>query len=254
LKYPTDKIVSITEGAGAPAILLLHGWGGDENTLAAISRPLAAHRRTVRIALPGFGSSPEPLEPWGSKEYAEVVAEWMEINGLKGADLVGHSHGGRVAIRLAASRPDLVGSLVLIDSAGLPPRRSVGLKLKLIYGRILKAAAKLIGGEFARKVEASRQKLGSADWQAASPVMRGTLIRVIPEDLSTEMKSLRMPVLLIWGSKDTATPLWMGQRMNKLIANSKLEVLDGAGHYSFLERTGEVVSLLWNHLGLPKAW
>jgi len=222
--------------------------------MAALAKPLAAQRRVIRLALPGFGKSPEPSEPWGSSEYAEAIAVWMDREGLKGVDLVGHSHGGRVAIRLAALRPDLVGRLSLIGSAGLPPRRSVALRLKLLYGRFLKGVAGIVGGKFAEEVQARRQKLGSADWQAASPVMKGTFKRVIPEDLSDQMVALKVPILLIWGSKDTATPLWMGERMNRLIGGSRLEVLGGAGHYAFLERTGEVVSLLWDHFGLTKAW
>jgi len=235
-------------------MLLLHGWGGDETTLAALARPLSAQRHVIRLALPGFGKSPEPSEPWGSLEYAEAVAAWMDHERLKGVDLVGHSHGGRVAIRLAAIRPDLVGRLALMGSAGLPPRRSVSLKLKTLYGKLLKIVAGIVGGRFAATMEVRRQKLGSADWKAASPVMRGTLRRVIPEDLSLEMRSIQAATLLIWGSKDTATPLWMGERMRQLINGSRLEVLEGAGHYAFLERTGEVVSLLWKHFGLTKAW
>jgi len=252
--YSVERIVSAESGSGSPAILMLHGWGGDERTLASLAAPFSAHRRVFRIALPGFGSSPEPPEPWGSAEYASAVADWMTRKGLTGADVVGHSHGGRAAIRLAAERPGLVKSLVLIGSAGLRGNRSIAVSLKLAYSRVLRSIAGLAGGRVAEAVKARRERLGSPDWKAATPLMRATLSRVLQEDLSEQARAITAPTLLIWGENDSATPVWMGKKLAQLISSSRIHIIEGAGHYVFLDRPGEVTSLIWDHLGLPKAW
>jgi pimeloyl-ACP methyl ester carboxylesterase len=254
MNYPIDKISFVSEGSGEPPVLFLHGWGGNEDTLATLSAPLTPHRRTLRLALPGFGSSPEPEESWSSNDYVEVLACWLDSQSLTRIDLIGHSFGGKIAVGLAASRPELVNRLVLIASAGLRPNRSFAVRAKVLYAKALRKTAGLVGGRLAKRLEIRWRKLGSEDWKAASPVKRGTLSRVIPEDMAESLKRVVAPTLLIWGTLDTATPIWMGRRMAELIPDVHLLALEGTGHYCFLERKGEVAAAIWKHLELPEAW
>ena len=65
--------------------------------------------------------------------------------------------------------------------------------------------------------------------------MRQTMVRVVNEDLTEEMPRVKMPVLLIWGDADTATPIADGRRMEELMPEAGLAVIPGAGHFSFLD-------------------
>ena len=206
--YPTASLICSEEGQGTPPLLLLHGWGGDEQTLRLISDRIAGHRQTVRIALPGFGRSAEPPLPWGTWDYVDVIHRWIvEHFPNQSLDIVAHSFGGRVAIGLAARHPDTVNRLVLIGCAGLRPKRSLNVKLKRFYSKQLRMIGGLIGGTIATKIEKARQQLGSEDWRRASPLMRGTLSKVLDEDLSCDLKKIKHPTLLC-GKSEPVRDRW----------------------------------------------
>jgi pimeloyl-ACP methyl ester carboxylesterase len=219
-----------------------------------LGQPISQHREVLSISLPGFGGSPEPAQSWGTWDYTALVRRYLVAQTNDPVDIIAHSFGGRIAVGLAARYPDLVRRLVLIASAGLRPPRSAKVRLKLLSGRIITRVASLTGGRLGRELLAGKQKLGSPDWQAASPVMRGTLSRVLREDLSRECRLVQAPTLLIWGEGDRDTPPILGRRMSVLIPHSELKILSGAGHYCFLDRPGEVLSLVWRHLALPSPW
>lgn len=254
-KYRCEDIYYVEEGIDLPPLLLLHGWGGDSNSLKVISSRISGYRKTLRIALPGFGASPEPTEPWGTWDYVETINRWISDRfPNQPVDIAAHSFGGRIAIGLASHHPETVNRLILIGSAGLRPKRSFAVRLKRFYSKQLRSIGRIIKGKFGERIEIVRQQLGSDDWRNASPLMRGTLSRVLDEDLSSELKTITKPTLLIWGSKDTATPVWMGRAMELLIPGAELKIIEDTGHYCFLDRPGETTSAIWKFLELPEAW
>lgn len=225
-------------GHGQP-IVFLHGWGGEIASFGAIPSLLADHFRSVAVDLPGFGKSPVPPEPWGSFEYADLVASFLRQQKLGPCTLVGHSFGGRVSIALAAMYPALVKKLVLVDSAGLVPRRTARY-----YARIylVKTARKLVsvpilGGLKDPVLRKVYRVVGSADYNAAvNPILRATLVKSVNEDLRECLPRISVPTLLVWGDQDLDTPLSDGRLMEKLIPDAGLVVFEGAGHFAYLDR------------------
>ena len=252
--YPLEQIEYRIKGTGNPPILLLHGWGGSYKALDVLGEPLAQHRRIFSVSLPGFGASPEPAEAWNASDYSNVVKNWLDRQGIETVDIIAHSFGGRIAIGLAANYPRSVGRLVLMASAGIKPRRSIRTRLKIRTARGLKRAASILGGRYLQIMDRWRDRLGSQDWKLSSPAMRRILVNILDEDQSETIARITVPTLLIWGNKDTATPLWMGEKMNRLIRGSKLVTVEGAGHFCYLEQKGEVLAEIWKHLQLPSAW
>src|SRR6516165_6227419 len=108
----------VAAGSGAP-VVLLHGWGARIESWGPIPAILAERFRVLAPDLPGFGETPGPDRAWGTYEYADFLATFLETQELSKPVLVGHSFGGRTSIALAARRPELVGKLVLVDSAGI---------------------------------------------------------------------------------------------------------------------------------------
>jgi len=84
--------------------------------------------------------------------------------------------------------------------------------------------------------EKLRQKYGSRDYNALDEEMRKTFVKVISLDLTDRLPLIEQPTLLLWGDKDTETPLWMGQKMEKLIPDAGLVVLEGGTHFAYLEQ------------------
>jgi len=220
----------------------------------AIGKPLAQYREIISLALPGFGSSPEPPEPWGTMEYVELLNRYFEEKQIDKCDIIAHSFGGRISIGFADRYSHHVNRLILIGSAGIKPLRSMRTEFRIMAAKTLKHASKISSGSLSVYLEKLRNQLGSSDWKTASVTMRGTLIKVLNEDLTDELKRIKAETLLIYGENDLATPPQVGKTMHKLIADSKLKIIPDAGHYTWLDRQGEVLSLIWNHLELPAAW
>ncbi len=252
--YNLDKIAGKFYGAGTPPILMLHGWGGDLHSMDVLGKPLSQHRQIISISLPGFGDSPEPLESWDTADYVTILKRWLAKSGLSGLDIIAHSFGGRVAIMLTSKHPELANSLVLIASAGLRTQRSLKTRMKILTAKSLSRGARILKGRLGAYMEKQREQLGSQDWKLASPVMRGILVKVLKEDLSAELRGIEAPTALIWGEKDTATPVYMAEAMDRLIPDSHLVVIRDAGHFCYLEQKGEVLSEIWKHFELPAAW
>ncbi len=232
-----------TTGEGAD-VLLLHGWGCDHTIWDGVQRHLETGFRVTSIDLPGFGGSSEPPVPWGVEEYAANLEQFLRERDITDPILFGHSHGGRVSLLYASRNP--VRKMVLVDAAGVKPRRPLKYYLKVYSFKTIKNIAPLIMGKkrAEKMIENRRRCSASADYNAASPVMRATLSRVVNEDLRRVMPSIKAPTLLVWGSADTATPLRDAKIMEQLIKDSGLVVFEGAGHYSFLERPAQFAAVI----------
>lgn len=230
-------------GSG-PAMILMHGWGCQSSTLKSIA-DIAAERHTVyNIDLPGFGKSDEPSEVWGVGEYVSMLEEFVKKLAIDKPILLGHSYGGRVGI-LYSSRND-VDKLVLVDAAGVKPRRSLKYYFKVYSYKAGKCLTRLILGKekAAARIERMRQRRGSADYAAASPMMRMIMTKSINQDLRYAMPSIKAPTLLIWGENDTATPMRDARIMEKLIPDAGLVSFPGCGHYSFLDNPYQFAAVL----------
>lgn len=221
---------------GGLPVVLMHGWGCDHTTVRSVAEILEPGMRVINVDLPGHGQSPEPPEIWGVEDYTALMEKFIEKLGLKDLTLIGHSFGGRIGI-LLSSRNDYVRKLVLVDAAGIKPRRSMKYYVKVYTFKTLKRLLPLLFGKERgrRMIEAYRGKSGSADYRNASPVMRGILSKCVNEDLKSVMPSIKASTLLIWGAQDTATPLSDAKTMERLIPDSGLVSFDGCGHYSFLD-------------------
>lgn len=224
-----------TGAASDPAdlpVLVLHGWNAHLEAVAPIVSPLAEQTEVLALDLPGFGESDDPPETWGSRDYARFVAALLERAGISRCHVVGHSRGGAVAIWLASERPELVARMILCDSAGLRPKRGTKYRLRVGLAKLGRLLG-LLGPPGRRLQQRIRGRVASADYLEASEAMRDTFRRVIAEDLSELLPGIEKPCLLVWGERDTDTPLWMGRRMEELLPDAALVVIDGADHFSY---------------------
>lgn len=238
------------EGEGSP-VVLMHGWGCTHDTVKSIADVCLKSHRVYNVDFPGFGRSTEPQSGspvWGVEEYTQMIERLVKTEGIENPILIGHSFGGRVAI-VYASRND-VDKVVLVDAAGVKPRRPLKYYLKVYSFKAAKWWCNLVMGKkrAARRIEAMRNKRGSSDYASSSPMMKTIMSKVVNEDLCHLMPAIKAPTLLIWGSNDTATPLGDAKKMEKLIPDAGLVAFDGCGHYSFLDNRAGFAAVLDNFI------
>ncbi|MDR2686162.1 MAG: alpha/beta hydrolase [Oscillospiraceae bacterium] len=237
-----NQSVFYGEQGEGPAILLLHGWGADGALFAPLTGLLARKYRVLALDFPGFGHSPEPPAPWDVDGYADLVLGFLDALGIGECALLGHSFGGRVIIKLCARQLEAprFTKAILVGAAGV--RHGQGKKSS---GRAKRyRLAKKILKPFPKLLERARNHYGSADYRAASPLMRQVLVNTVNEDLSGLLPLIRQETLLIWGRGDDQTPLSDGQLMENTIPNAGLVILENAGHYAFLERQEQFLRVM----------
>ncbi len=216
-------------GQGSP-LLMLHGWGARASTFSPVLPMLTPNFEVVAPDLPGFGATPDPPAGWAVQDYAEWTLALLRRLDLPMVDVVAHSFGGRVAIKIAASHPQVIGRLVLTGGAGIPSQT-----LKARFGRWAGRTARSAGPAAQRILRPLAESLGSSDYRAARGAVRETFRRVVAEDLRPDMQRVASPTLLLWGDNDTETPVSDAREAHGLIAGSRLETLPG-GHYVFVDR------------------
>lgn len=231
------KLYYESRGEGSP-VLLLHGWMADMEAMRPIADAVVRMgMRAVSLDFPGFGKSEEPHEAFGVPEYARVTRAFIEQQGLAGADVVCHSFGGRVTILLASEEPALFRRLVLVDAAGIRPKRGLRYYIKTYAYKLGKRLRKVRWLDQLLHLNEKAKSAGSEDYRALkSDLMRAVFIKVVNLDLKDCLPKIKNPTLLIWGSADTSTPLYMGQLMEKRIPDAGLVVFEGAGHFSYADQ------------------
>lgn len=243
IKIDDISVNYIDEGEGN-VILLLHGWGSNITLFDGIIKALSPSHRVIAPDMPGFGKTAEPSAPWCVDDYVDFVMKFIDRMQLKEFSVLVHSFGGRVLFKMNAREnlPFVIHKAVLIDSAGIMPKKTWKQKISL---RMYKMARSIMSTAplhflYPDAVEEMRRKRGSADYNNATPTMRATLVKVVNEDLEELIPKLDCPTLIIWGDQDTATPIDDAKVMEQLIKDAGLVVCEGAGHYSFLEQPAKV--------------
>ncbi len=241
----------LIRGSG-PAVLVLHGWGASIEAVQPIVAGLAPVAAVHALDLPGFGQSEPPPRPWGVEDYQEFLAAFMDALGIERPTIVGHSNGGRIAIRMAATEPRRAARLVLVDSAGIRPKRTLRWYRRVGMAKLGKYAALWLGAPGERLRARIVGRVASTDYAAAGE-MRPTLVRLVNSDLREYLPRISVPTLLVWGADDTDTPPSDGRLMEQLIPDAGLVVLEGAGHYSYIDQAARFARIVTHFISPPEA-
>lgn len=220
---------------GTKEIVFLHGWGQNIQMMRPVGDPLEKDYHIIIIDLPGFGESEEPKYVWTLFDYVECLHQLFGELGIKNPVLVGHSFGGKISL-LYASKYE-VEKLVLLGSPFRPGITKLSLKTKL-----LKSVKKLPGMD--SLAEKAKKHIGSVDYRNASPLMRAIMVEHVNLDISEEIKTIKVPTIIIWGDRDQAVPLSEAYVLEQYLSDAAVIVYEECTHYAYLERLGQTVNII----------
>ena len=218
--------------AVAPAVLVLPGWMAKASLYRIAADAISEKYRVILIDMPGFtGDTPEPPEVWELDGFVNYTIAFIKALGIDTLSLMGHSFGGRIIIKMMnkTDLPFTVERIVLIDAAGIRHELSNKAKRKQ---KLFKFAKHFMSE---KQIEHYKETHGSADYRAASPLMRDCMVKAINEDLTPLLPGVIPETLLIWGTADTATPISDGELMERTMPDAGLARIEGAGHFSFAD-------------------
>ena len=246
--------LNLSDTGSGECILLLHGWGTNMNVYKSIIDYLTPYRRVISYDIPGFGESSCPSSAFSTDDYADLALCVLDKLGINKVTLIGHSHGGRTILNLA-SRDNLaieIDKIILIDSAGIVPKKTFLKKLKVKKYKLGKSILSFapVKRLFPNALEKYKAKHGSADYKAVSGTVRDSLVKVVNDDYKQRMKNIAASTLLIWGTNDDATPLSDGEYMEKNIPDAGLVKVEGGSHYSFLDSPILVKRVIFSYLNI----
>lgn len=237
-----DLVVEYTEEGEGPMMLMLHGWGNTMHYFQELNRELPGFRK-VMLNLPGFGGSERPRTPWTVEMYARFVKDFCSKLDIQPDILVGHSFGGRIITKGIARNILSAEKLVLVGSAGVARRKTVRNLLYAAFAKIGRVVLYPFPSSVYDKMRALIYAKSGSDYLTMRD-MSDTFLLMIREDLSADASQIHTPTLLVWGEGDVVTPVSEGKRLNRLIQDSKLVVIPGAGHFVHREKPVEVAAAL----------
>jgi pimeloyl-ACP methyl ester carboxylesterase len=217
---------TLVNPARPQSILILHGWGSSQQIMQQALSAYLPDLKHIYLDLPGFGKSPNEL-PLTTEDYAAIVRIFLEQIGEEPVAVLGHSFGGKVATLLDSPL------LVLLSSAGISVPKSPKVRFKIRLFKLLKPFG----------ITRWRMLFVSNDAKEMNAGMYQTFKNVVDEDFSDHFGAFGGRGLCIWGKDDTATPLWTGAQINKLLGNSRLVPMEG-DHFFFLNHGKEIADLI----------
>lgn len=214
-------------------VVILHGWALSAKTFAPLVSELKKHDiHAMAPDFPGFDSLHIPPKPLSLGDYAEFLDTYFRKRQIEKPILIGHSFGGRVALKYQSEHPKNVTALILTGAPGFTP---VSRKKLALFITIAKIGGTILSLPVLYRLK-DRVRLwyyyviGARDFYRAEGVMRETFKNIVKESLVSCMENVRVPTLLVWGANDIIVPEQIARRMEKVIRGSKLAVLPREGH------------------------
>ncbi|MBI4064949.1 alpha/beta hydrolase [Candidatus Gottesmanbacteria bacterium] len=216
-----------------PPLVILHGWGLSGSRFEPLVRELEKRRFTVYAPdFPGFGKAYIPTRPWFLRDYVSFLDDYIKKHSVVRPILIGHSFGGRVALKYCERKPKNITAMVLSGTPGFTPIPKRKLLLFIVLAKVGRFIFSIPPINFFQDHVRKwyYYVVGAKEFFRAEGAMRETFKRIVQEDLVTSMEAISIPTILIWGELDIIVPLSIAERMHRVIEGSQLVVVADADH------------------------
>lgn len=256
------NIAYIEAGRGKP-LLFLHGVGSDLSQWENNYPYFLERYRVLGIDLPGFGKSDKPQLEYSFEFYANTIIKFLDKLCIGKINLVGHSFGGHLTLYLAIHFPERLSKIIIVDSAGIQQFTDEQKKYILMQYNINKlinvTAEELRFGlklSFVKWLDVYEETVQrrialskSAEYRQYAFAVHKCIRAMLRQNVKNELYKIQLPVLIIWGEKDSLVPVIFGQEAHQLIQNSKLKVIPDSGHFPMIEKAKEFNQSVSNFIG-----
>lgn len=220
-------------GQSENKVIFLHGWGGNTDSFFKLALKLAEKRPDLELILvdyPGFGLTNAPdATGWDTFRYADWVAAFCETLEIKQAHFYVHSFGGRILTRLMNALPELGQKLVFTGAAGIKWPLSLRQKISVSLSKLVPKAKRSRGQRLQQFIVT--KIFGARDWGNVPPALKATLTKVLAEaDLRDDLTKINQDSLILWGEKDTITPIKSGTVYAEGLPHNKFMAFKNGRH------------------------
>lgn len=236
--YKDDYIIHYEKyGKANNNIIILPGWGETKNTFKYMIDTLKKSHTIYLIDYPGFGDSPFPSHNLILEDYTDIIYNFIKDLKIKKPTIIAHSFGGRITIDLFTRYKPNINKVILIDIAGIKPKKTMKQKFRQRIYKILKKLGNIFPNKIKQKyLEKLISIFGSNDLKNLNPNFRNTFISIVNKDQKNDIKNIDKETLIIWGEDDIDTPIKDAYFINKEIKDSGLIILNKTGHFSYFEK------------------
>ncbi|MCX6732742.1 MAG: alpha/beta hydrolase [Candidatus Roizmanbacteria bacterium] len=228
-------------------LVFLHGWGSNSPLWFSSTVELAEKGYELYfLDLPGFGKSQTPKKAFQLQDFANIVVQCVQKLEIVNPVLIGHSFGGKTAIRIASKKSIPLAGLVLVDSSGLP-HTSFSTQTKIKLAKTVKPFMDL---PFMKGIRSNLLRLSGSDDYIAFPELRETFVNIIREHIEFELPQVKNKTFIVWGGDDenSYTPVSDVGIFHRLIPVASAHIIQEAGHYCFLDKPKEFQTVLLEFL------
>jgi pimeloyl-ACP methyl ester carboxylesterase len=230
---------------GQETFVLVHGFGDSAETWSLVLPGLKNEGRVLAPDLAGFGRTPIPQEGMRFSVLTDYLGRFLDAVGVRKAVLAGNSLGGAVVIRYAATHPDRVSHLFLLDSAGL----HAGATIAAAQPETREEARETIKAVSGKNLDAPRFVLDDIVRRAKDPARQEYRHSDEPTDVREYLSRVKAPTTIVWGERDGFIPTEHGVRMRDAIDDSEFIVLPGVGHVPQLQASKRLLEIIRGRLG-----
>lgn len=234
-------------GKGPKKVLFLHGWGDSSKTFAGLIKNFDKNYNCIVLDLPGFGGSQMPSTAWGLDEYANFVKDFLKKINAQPFAVVAHSNGAALAIKAVATEVIAPNKMVLLGAAGIRNQEKFKKLLLKTVAKTGKVATFWLPKSSKKKLQQKLYGTVGSDLLVV-PHMQETFKKTVRQDVQQDARKIDLPVLLIYGGRDTATPPFYGQIYANLIKNARLDIVAGAGHFVHQDAEADVAKKIEDFL------
>ena len=232
-------------------IVILHGWGSNSLRWQRVKELLEEKGiEALVLDMPGFGITPSPDRPWSRDDYISWIFQKVKEKNWQKFNLLGHSFGGGLSLKITTNFPKRVERLILCAPAII---RRTSIKTYLFYWlaflgkKIFSLPGLRIFSPLAKKL--IYKLAGTKDYYLADGTMKETMKKIgKEEDLETILERVKVPTLILWGEKDDILPVKDAYKIKEKIRNSELKIIRGAKHSPHREVPDELAEIIINFL------
>jgi pimeloyl-ACP methyl ester carboxylesterase len=245
MQIVVDGLLTHVEMQGkGKLVLVLHGWGDNLQGLAALQAELAKDYKVLALDLPGFGVSQAPKDVWNLDNYSRFIESLLKKMELSQPyAVIGHSNGGALAIKAVSTGKLQPEKLVLLAASGVRNSQKVKRFVLKVIAKLGNAATIWMPERYRRGLRKSLYGVAGSD-MLVEPQLEETFKKTVRQDVQKDAAKIDVPTLLVYGENDRAVPIEDARTYNRLIKNSRLEVVPDAEHFVHLDKPARVTTLI----------